>query len=123
MDEGILDWRRWTAVGVVGIVLLVLLAGGVIASQRQPITNPVHQPPPIVGWSVGATAIVKAQTNAADAAGPAAVHGTSCVMAAGTRGEIIEIGGPMDEPRRYVKLRTDGCTGWLAVGSIRKATK
>lgn len=119
IDEGILSRRRWVSLGAIALLLLagvvVLTLTGAQDAPRQPRRVVAFATPT---WRVGDTAGVSIALDASAAAGPAAVHGSSCRMAAGATGRITEIGGPLGDPRGWVKLATPRCAGWVSIHRI-----
>lgn len=111
-NESILSGRRWIALGLAFMALLVLLIGGMVVNQPPPPPVIVEEPLP-APWLVGQTAIVIVDTPASDGAGPAAVNGVVCEMAAGVEGTVVELGRSLSNPRPYVELQTAGCNGWV----------
>ena len=111
-NESILSGKRWIAVGVAFVALLVLLIGGMVVNQPPPPPVIADEPLP-APWLVGQTAIVIVDIPASEGAGPAADNGAVCEMAAGVEGTVVELGRSLSNPRLYVELQTDGCNGWV----------
>lgn len=122
IDEGVLSRRRWVLLGAVALVLLAgvsLLSITAAQNAQQPARRVVAFATP--AWRVGDTARVSIALDAFSAAGPATLHGSICRMVAGATGKIVEIGGPLSDPRGWVELATPGCAGWVSIHRIEAA--
>jgi len=124
IDDGILSRRRWILLGVVALVLLVGVAALAFTSAADAPPAPVKAralAPDVLAWRVGDTARVRSALAASNAAGPATLHGSPCNMTTGATGKIVEIGGPLSDPRGWVELATPGCAGWVSIHRIEVA--
>ena len=106
---------------IAGLIAFCILFAAGLWWQDNAIST--YQPRPRLSaspvWQVGNWIVITRQVDAAESAGPAYEHGLVCVFFPDTTGYIVEIGGPLSNPRGYVEVSSQNCSGWVPITAIR----
>lgn len=126
MDDGVLSWRRWLALGAAFALLFVVMAGiafsSAPSSARPVALTPARYPTLAPALQVGDRVYVRGPYAARDASSSAAP--VVCQLDPTKIGVVIELGASVASTRLdWGKVSIGGCTGWIALADLGKAIK
>lgn len=126
IDDGILSRRRWVSLGAIALVLLagvVVLAVTSAPSSARPVAlTPARYPTSAPAPRVGDRVYVRGPYAARDASSSAAP--VVCQLDPTRIGVVLELGASVASTRLdWGKVSIGGCTGWITLDDLGKATK
>lgn len=126
MDDGVLSWRRWLALGAAFVLLFVVMAGiafsSAPSSARPVALTPARYPTSSPALHVGDRVYARGPYAARDASSSAAQ--VVCQLDPTQTGVLHELGASLASTRLdWGRVSIGRCTGWIMLADLGKATK
>ena len=127
MDDGLLSWRRWLALGAAFALLFVVmiaigLSGQASSGRPLALTPAPSMPTPAPVLRVGDRVYARGPYAVRDASSTAAP--VVCWLDPAEIGVLLELGMSLASTRMdWGEVSIGGCTGWIKLADLGKATK
>ena len=120
MDDGVLSWRRWLALGAAFVLLFAVMAGIAFSSAPSSARPVALTPAPAL--HVGDRVYVRGPYAARDASSSAAQ--VVCQLDPTKTGVLYELGASLASTRLdWGRVSIGRCTGWITLADLGRATK